>query len=149
MTTKTENTFLNSLIQDCIVYNLKEQEALSYIETRFSRKISLDSYKHRKAKALSDSASQIWLNNFTRIGFVQHHKEQIETIEHIQQDSLRQFLIESLRNQTTRDEDRILKLKQDIRDNVKLMSELSLGTPIISAIRAKLEEKNKNEMIQR
>ena len=70
-------------------------------------------------------------------------------IENIQQDSLRQFLIESLRNQTTRDENRILKLKQDIRDNVKLMSELSLGTPIISAIRAKLEEKSKNEMIQR
>ena len=31
-----------------------------------------------------------------------------------------------------------MKLKQDIRDNVKLLSELGLGTPIISAIKVKV-----------
>ena len=39
----------------------------------------------------------------------------------------------------SRDEYKILKLKQDIRDNTQLLSELNLGTPIISAIKSKLE----------
>ena len=41
-----------------------------------------------------------------------------------------------------------MKLKQDIRDNVKLLSELGLGTPIISAIKAKLERQNKKMLRQ-
>ena len=124
--TETENKFLNELIKDCITYRLSEAEALQYIEIRF-HKISESSYKQRKANVLSDKSTQVWLNHFTRIGFVQHHKEQIETIQKIQDDSLRQFLIETNHNQDNRDEDKIMKLKQDIRDNVKLLSELGLG----------------------
>lgn len=148
MTTRTENLFLTELIKDCITYNLKEQEALAYIETRF-RKISLDSYRHRKCKTQSDASTNLWLNHFTRIGFITNQKKQIETIQKVQQDSLRQLLIETSRRLADRNEDIILKLKSDIRENTKLLSELSLGMPIISAIKAKLEEKNKNEMIQR
>ena len=36
----------------------------------------------------------------------------------------------------------IFRLKNDIRENAKLLSELGLGTPIISAIKAKIQEKN-------
>ena len=112
------------------------------------KQVSLSSYKHRKGKVLSEDANQIWLNHFTRIGFVQHHKEQIETIQKIQDDSLRQFLIEINHNQDNRDEDKIMKLKQDIRDNVKLLSELGLGTPIISAIKSKLQQSEDAKTIQ-
>jgi hypothetical protein len=83
---------------------------------------------------------QVWLNQFTRIGFVQHHKEQIERIQRLQDDSLRQVFVETIKQQ--RDENKILSSKQDIRDNVKLLSELGLGTPIISAIKAKLQDKD-------
>ena len=41
-----------------------------------------------------------------------------------------------------------MKLKQDIRDNVKLLSELGLGTPIISAIKAKLERQEDAKTVQ-
>ena len=112
------------------------------------KQVSLSSYKHRKAKVLSEDANQMWLKHFTRIGFVQHHKEQLETIQKIQDDSLRQFLIEINHNQDNRDEDKIMKLKQDIRDNVKLLSELGLGTPIISAIKAKLQSQEDAKTIQ-
>ncbi len=118
---------------------------MQYLSIRF-KEISLSSYKHRKARVLSEDVSQIWLNHFTRIGFVQHHKEQIETIQKIQDDSLRQFLIEINHNQGNRDEDKILKLKQDIRDNVKLLSELGLGTPIISAIKSKLQQQQEQDV---
>jgi mevalonate kinase len=73
-----------------------------------------------------------------QIGFVKHHKEQIEHIQRLQDDSMRQFFVESIKQ--NRNEDKILKIKQDIRDNVKLLSELGLGTPIISAIKSKLED---------
>jgi mevalonate kinase len=143
--TETENKFLNSLVVDSIIYRLSTEESLSYIQTRF-KKISEASYKKRKAAVLSDESTQVWLNYFTRIGFVQHHKEQMEHIQRVEEDSMRQFLVETIKG--NRNEDRILKLKQDIRDNVKLLSELGLGTPIISAIKAKLERQEDAKTIQ-
>ena len=143
--TETENKFLNSLVVDSIIYRLSTEESLSYIQTRF-KKISEASYKKRKAAVLSDESTQVWLNYFTRIGFVQHHKEQMEHIQRVEEDSISQFFVETTKG--NRNEDRILKLKQDIRDNVKLLSELGLGTPIISAIKAKLERQEDAKTIQ-
>jgi hypothetical protein len=143
--TETENKFLNSLVVDSIIYRLSTEESLSYIQTRF-KKISEASYKKRKAAVLSDESTQVWLNYFTRIGFVQHHKEQMEHIQRVEEDSMRQFFVETIKG--NRNEDRILKLKQDIRDNVKLLSELGLGTPIISAFKAKLERQEDAKTIQ-
>ena len=143
--TETENKFLNSLVVDSIIYRLSTEESLSYIQTRF-KKISEASYKKRKAAVLSDESTQVWLNHFTRIGFVQHHKEQVEHIQRVEEDSMLQFFVETIKR--NRNEDRILKLKQDIRDNVKLLSELGLGTPIISAIKAKLERQADAKTIQ-
>ena len=134
--TQTESKLLNELVKDCITYRLEEKEALKYIEIRF-KKISLSSYKHRKANVLSDDSTQIWLNNFTRVGFVSNHKKQIEYIEKIQDDSLRQLFIEE--NRPNRNERIILRIKQDIRENTQLLSELNAGTPIISALKARLE----------
>lgn len=62
----------------------------------------------------------------------------MEVIESIQKDSLKQFFIEC--NKESRNEDKTKSLKQDIRDNVKLLSELGLGPPIISAIKSKIED---------
>jgi ribosomal protein L15 len=137
--TETESKFLNELVLDCITYRLSKDEALDYIETRFHR-ISESSYKQRKAAVLSDESTQVWLNHFTRIGFVQHHKEQIEVIQKVQADSLIQLFIETTKD--NRNENMIFRVKNDIRENAKLLSELGLGTPIISAIKAKLQEKN-------
>jgi hypothetical protein len=145
--TDTQNRFLNSLVQDSIIYNLSIAESLEYIKTRF-KEISEPCYKKRKAHALSEGSTNVWLNHFTRIGFVKTHKEQIEYIQRLQDDSLRQFFIESIKNQDQRNEDKILKLKQDIRDNTKLLSELGLGTPIISAIKSKLQSQEDVKTVQ-
>ena len=142
--TETENLFLNSLVQDSIVYRFSIKESLEYVKTRF-RPISEASYKQRKARALSDNSTQVWLNHYCRIGSVTHHKQQIENIQRLQDDSLRQFFIESVKSQDERNEDKLIKLKNDIRENSKLLSELGLGTPIISAIKAKLEQQQQQQ----
>lgn len=49
---------------------------------------------------------------------------------------MRQLFIESTKHD--RNEVMILKLKHDIRENIKLLSELGLGTPIVSAIKSKI-----------
>ena len=138
--TKTENRFLNELVKDCITYKLTETEALEYIKIRF-HPISLSSYKLRKSNILSDKSTHLWLNHFTRIGFVSNHKKHIEHIETILEDSLKQFFCE--KNKKNRDERKIQQLKSDIRENTKLLSELNLGTPIISAIKARVEGNEK------
>ena len=135
--TDTENKFLDSLVQDSITYRLTTCEALTYIENRF-KKISEASYKHRKARVLSEESTKLWLNYFTRIGFIHHHKQQIDTIQLIQRDSIEQLYIETQRS--IRDEAKILNLKHNIKENVKLLSELGIGTPIISAIKSKMQQ---------
>ena len=45
-------------------------------------------------------------------------------------------------DKTNRDEYKILKLKDNIFETTKLLSERNLGTPIISAIKSKLEQQN-------
>ena len=135
--TQAENKLLNSLIQDCITYRLTEKEGREYVKSRF-REISTSSYNIRKANVLRDKTTDIWLNHFTRVGFVSSHRRQIEQIESIQSDSLKQLYKETAND--NRDEYKILRLKADIRENTKLISELSLGTPIISAIKARIEQ---------
>ena len=62
------------------------------------------------------------LNNFTRIGFVSNYKQHIESIEMIQNDSLRQFFLET--SKPIRDEYKMFKLKDNIIETTKLLSEL-------------------------
>ncbi len=131
-----------------MTWRLSPDEALMYIEFKF-KKISLSNYKLRRSIINSDKHEQIWLNYWTRIGFVAHHRKQLDIMQKIQDDSIQRLYLETLRPTTAprdnpgaalRDEDLILKLKQDIRDNVKLLSELGMGTPVISAIKAKLDK---------
>ena len=137
--TQSDSRFLNELVKDCITYKLDFHEAQEYIRVRSGRLVSTSAYQVRKAKILSDESTKIWLNHFTRIGFVKKHQQDIEIIRKLRDDSVRQLLVETLKPQ--RDEFKILRLKHDIRDNTQLLSELNLGTPIISAIKAKIQQK--------
>ena len=138
----TENKFLNELVIDTITYKLSYEESLAYIRGRF-KPISRSAYKNRKARLENDESNNVWLSYMTRIGYVKYHKEQIEVVKKIQDDSLRQ-LVRQL-NLPERDEDLILDLKDDIRENAKLLAEFGMGTPIISAIKSKLDGKENDD----
>lgn len=145
--TQTESKFINSLVTDCITYRLSERESLEYIETRFKR-ISIASFKRRKANIQSDKSAQNWLNYFCRIGFVTQHRELMENVQLILDDSNRRLLTEQQRqvNDANREiiANRIDRLKEDIRESVILLSELSLGSPIIAQIKAKMNDLSRN-----
>lgn len=137
--TDLKSKFLNELVIDCLTFRLNEAESLAYIKLRFGEPISLGSYKRRRIIVNSDTSIQKWLNYFTRIGFVKHHKEIIDNARVLLADSNRRLIMET--SQEVRNEDRIFKLKADIRESLLLLSELGLGTPIIAEIRAKLAKK--------
>ncbi len=88
---------------------------------------------------MSDKYTQLWLDHFSRIGFVLHHKQQIENAKRIQEHSMKNFTEELTRENP--DPDLILKLKHDIRENIRLLTDLGLGTPIISAIKTRIDGK--------
>jgi hypothetical protein len=140
---QTESKFLNSLVWDCVIFKLSIKESLEYISARYGKPVSKACYERRKSSLVSDKSTDVWLNHFTRVGFVNSHKKQIEQLESIQDDSLRQLFKEM--NKENRDEYKILKLKDNIIETAKLLSELNLGTPIISAIKAKLESNTNND----
>ena len=140
----SDSRFLNELIGDCYTFDLDAKTALEYINIKFGKKISISTYQLRKAKVSSEGNVQRFLNNYTRIGYVQNHKEAIEHIKMINKDSTAQ-LYREINRKSNRNERLILQLKEDIRENTKLLSELSLGTPIIAGIKAKMQQLEKEK----
>lgn len=138
--TPVESKFLDELVNDCITFGLKEVEALEYIKLRFGE-IKSRSYQQRKAKILSEGSMRTWFEWFTRIGFVQNHKRHMEVLQKVQDDNMNQFYVETQKE--PRDWRIISQINYNIRENVKLLSELGLGTPIIAAIRSKLDKVEK------
>lgn len=134
---ETESKFINELVKDCITYNLDTNESLLYIETRF-KKISASTLTLRKSRVMSEGSINMALNNYTRVGYVKDHMEALEYVKMINGDSRKQLFNEMQRK--PRNEKLILQIKQDIRDNIHLLSELSLGTPIIAGIKAKIQQ---------
>ena len=139
---------LDKLVTDCITYRLTEKEAHKYIEEEYGKPISSKTYFTIKSKleSQSEEISQLWLNEFTRIGFVQHHKKLMDNLERIYEDNLNRFFIESRKE--PRNEELILKLNANIRDNTTLLSNLSMGSPIIASVKAKLQRYESQSKIE-
>ncbi len=125
------------LVADCVNYGFSEKEALSYIKARLGKEISTDAYYSRKRQVDSGEYANQWMSYFSRVGFVVKHQQIIEVVEMVQKDTIRDYLIEQ--NRENRNLELIQKLRYDIRENAKLLQELSLGTPVIAQIKAKLE----------
>ena len=134
-----------ALVADTVNYGLSEKESLSYIKSRFGKEISNNAYYSRKRKVDSGEYASQWLNYFTKVGFVVKHKEIIDVIEMVQQDTLKDYLNEKSKPFELKNKNEIAKLRYEIRENAKLLQELSLGTPVIAHIKAKI---NNVEVLQ-
>lgn len=135
--TAQENKILTALVADTVNYSLSEKESLEYIKARFGKEISSNAYYSRKRKVDSGSYANEWLNFFSKIGFVINHKRIIDTVEMVQKDTIKDYLI--MQNSEKKDPEEIRKMRYDIRENCKLLQDLSLGTPIIAQIKTRIE----------
>ena len=101
---------------------------------RYGKKISLESYERRKAFVKSDTSTNLWLNHFTRIGFVKLHQGHLDSINKIRDELMHQLEKEiSMKN---RNEDKILKIiDKRIMEATKQLVGLDMGSPIIAEIK--------------
>jgi len=140
-----ENEIITALVADTVNYGLSEKEALAYIKARLGKEISAETYYRRKKIVDSGDYASDWLNYFSKIGFVVKHKEIIDVVEMVQKDTIRDYLIEQSKSFELKNKNEIARLRYEIRENAKLIQELSLGTPIIAQIKAKI---NNVEVLQ-
>lgn len=135
-----DKIILQALVSDCVNFGLSEKESLQYIEARFGKSIAARTYYLLKKKIDNGQYSKEWLSYFTKVGFLVTHKKIIDLMEMIQKDTLKEYLAEKEKTEPDqRSEHKIIRLRNEIRENAKLLQELSLGTPIIAQIKAKLE----------
>ena len=135
-----ENEILMPLVADCVNYGFSEKEALEYIKARLGREISTNAYYKRKRQVDSGEHAREYLSYFTRVGFVVKHMQIFEVVEMIQKDTIRDYLIEKDKPEEIRNKNEIRQLRFEIRENSKLLQELSLGTPILAQIKAKIDQ---------
>ena len=76
------------------------------------------------------------MNYFTRTGFLVQHHQLFSCARHLLESSMRRLLEEE--NKEIPDDNLMLHLRQDVRDNMKAVSELSAGPAIISQLDSRI-----------
>ena len=131
--TSRDQKAINQLVSDCNMYNLNEKEALEYIKQRLGKEISGRTYRRYSKNLANDETTLNWINQYTKIGFLMTHKGIMDVINTLQTDTLRDYLIENSKPYEQKNHSRIQLYRNSLRENSKLLTELSDGTPIIAA----------------
>ena len=137
--TKEQKYMLFQCIIDCDLFGLSDKEGMKYIEEKTGRAVSLTSYHRYKKIALSGNAASAWINNFARIGFVDHYRKRINEMETLQKNIYRQLNIELSKKPEEQNKKYIISLSAEIRQNNIHLCQLGLGMPIIAKMKEKIE----------
>jgi len=137
--TERDKDALNQLVLDCSIYNFGEKESLDYIKTRFGKAISGRTYRRYKSNIQNGNTTQEWLNYFSSTGFALTQQLLYEGARRLLESSMRR-LYEEEKSRKPENENFILRLKQEIREELKVVSEFSLGTPIVLNIKKQRDD---------
>ena len=136
--TERDGRLIQQLVLDCDIYNFRERAALEYIKTRLGRTISGRTYRRYKARMLDGNLTQDWMNYFCRTGFMVQHHQLFSCARHLLESSMRHLLEEE--NKEIPNDYLMMRMRQDVRENMKAVSELSAGPAIISQLDSKICE---------
>ena len=140
--TKEQKHMLIQCIVDCDLFGLPDKEGMKYIEEKTGRAISLTSYQRYKKLALNDNATSAWIDNFARIGFVDHYRKRMNEMETLQKNIYRQLNLELSKKPEEQNKKYLIALSAEIRQNNIQLCQLGLGIPIIAKIKEKIEGRN-------
>ena len=87
---------------------------------------------------LSGNLTRDWMNYFTRTGFLVQHQQLFFCARHLLESSMKRLLEEE--NKGMPEDNLMLHLRQDVRDNMKVVGELTAGPAIISQIDSRIQE---------
>lgn len=139
--TKRDERLIERLVLDCDIYNFRERDALEYIKTRLGRAISGRTYRRYKVRMLDGELTRDWMTHFTRSGYLVQHHQLFTCARHLLESSMKRLFAEE--NKESPDENLMLRLRQDVRENMKAVSELADGAPVISMLDSKILELQK------
>ena len=137
--TKEQKHMLIQCIIDCDLFGLSDKEGMKYIEEKTGRAISLTSYQRYKKIALNDNTANAWIDNFARIGFVDHYRKRMNEMETLQKNIYRQLNLELSKKPEEQNKKYIIALSAEIRQNNIHLCQLGLGMPIIAKMKEKIE----------
>jgi len=118
---------------------LNPDESMEYIRREFGE-IKVRVFYRRKKRLESDETTMAWLNHFTKIGFVQLHRKIMQDMELQIDDTKRTLYEEKQKPVEKRDEYLILKLKKHINESYDYLGKMSVGSPVIAGVHAKIEK---------
>jgi hypothetical protein len=78
------------------------------------------------------------MNYFCRTGYLVQNHQLFSCAKYLLESSMRCLLAEE--NKEIPNENLLLRMRQDVRDNMKAVAELAAGPPIISQIDSRLRE---------
>jgi hypothetical protein len=134
-------------VRDCVTYSLTEREALAYVKNRTGEELSIRHYYRIKSFVQSEPSTQLWLSQFTKLGFVTEHRKHIDEINKARSDMWRMILEEQIKPAEQQDKLLITKLYSQIQENIKLASALNLGTPVVAQIKAMVDKANESHTL--
>jgi hypothetical protein len=137
--TKEQKHMLFQCIIDCDLFGLSDREGMKYIEEKTGRAISLTSYHRYKKIAMNDNSGTAWINNFARIGFIDHYRKRMNEMETLQKNIYRQLNLELSKKPEEQNKKYIISLSAEIRQNNIHLCQLGLGMPIIAKMKEKIE----------
>lgn len=136
--TKEQKHMLMQCITDADIFGLSDKEGIKYVEEKTGRSISLTSYHRYKKIALNDNAANAWIDNFARIGFVDHYRKRMNEMETLQKSIYRQLNLELSKKPEEQNKKYIIALSSEIRQNNLHLCQLGLGIPIIAKMKEKI-----------
>jgi len=136
---KEQKHMLIQCILDSDLFGLSDKEGMKYVEEKTGRAISLTSYHRYKKIALNDNAANAWIDNFARIGFVDHYRKRMNEMETLQKNIYRQLNLELSKKPEEQNKKYIIALSAEIRQNNIHLCQLGLGMPIIAKMKEKIE----------
>lgn len=117
---------------DADIFGLSDKEGMKYVEEKTGRAISLTSYHRYKKIALNDETANAWINNFGKIGFVNHYRKRINEMEILQQTTFRQLNLELIKKPEEQDKKYVVSLMDSIRQTNIQLSQMGISMPILA-----------------
>jgi short subunit dehydrogenase-like uncharacterized protein len=129
---------LPRLIMDIDIMGLKGQVAINYIYDRSGYWLKWT----RISKLIKELEQGVlvneWQSHYTKVGFAIEHIELKNGARRILEDAFQ--TLEELKRLDKRTYGLELKLREDIRNSIRLVNELALGTPVIARIKKQIED---------
>jgi len=135
---KEFNRMLPRLIMDIDMMGLRGPKASDFIFDRTGQRLRPARIKKLVKELETGSLTQEWMSHYTRVGFAIEHIELKNSARRVLEDAFQ--TLEELKKSNKSTYILQIRLREDIRQSIRLVNELALGTPVIARIKKQIED---------